>query len=122
VQVQGPDGPLVLAVLRPKVSSLPEGSAQRILLLDRTGLELDRRDAVIPGSSRLVADLEEDGTGGTRVRLRFGGIGRVPEAPLVLTTPGGEDTIPKERWPSDWRERGLLMTEPRDGRLQTAAP
>src|SRR6185503_15215488 len=47
--VEGPEGPLALAVLTPKVRGSDDGSPTRILLYDRSGREMDRVDLSMPG-------------------------------------------------------------------------
>ena len=119
-QVEGPGGPLVLTLLRPKTIGRDDGSPVRILLFDRHGRELDRVDASMPGCFGLRGQVLFTGTPSAWL-FRHSNEDE-PSGRIVISSSGQETIIDPKDWPSNWKVSGFARIVSRDGRLEVVRP
>jgi hypothetical protein len=119
--VEGPDGPLVLAVLSAKVMTMHDDSGKRVLLFARDGRELARCDLSLPESlGDLDATLQYGPPASVLLFVQY----RVRErvGPIVIASGSTPVTLERKDWPEGWDQGGVVRIVARDGRLVVTSP
>ncbi len=120
--VEGPDGPLVLAVLTPEIWSISDGTPTRVILYDRRGRELDRLDISMPGTYPSGFRMDADRNGGSFVLTPQAEYGFATATSIRLVRADKTTILDRESWPKSWAATGIARIVSREGWIEIVAP